>query len=87
MTRNVLVQPNPYNDYFELTFLLQNESDILIDICDARGVKVFEYTQAALPAGEHTLFFEDSEFISQGMYFGRLHVKGKRDLTFKIIRM
>ncbi len=87
LINNVLVKPNPYYDYFELTFLLQNESDILIELYDMRGVKVFEYTQADMPQGEHTLFFEDSEFIAQGMYLGKLQVEGKRDIAFKMIRL
>ena len=87
LTKNVLIQPNPFNDYFEIKFELTEVKNVNIEICDVSGIKVFEWSAENMEQGEQTLKVEDLTPFAQGTYFGKVMIEGKRPLSFKLLRL
>ncbi len=63
--------PNPFNAKVNLSFALDNKSDITLDIFDLYGRKVIALYNGVLRSGSHT-FSWDASGYSSGVYFARL---------------
>ncbi len=87
LTKNVLVQPNPFNDFFQLKFELEEVNDVHIEIFNMQGIKIYEWSQEGMAAEVHTITVEDSQYFSAAMYVGRVTLKNKRPLDFKILKL
>ena len=87
LTNTVLIQPNPFNDFFQIKFELENEADVVLEIFNMQGIKVYEWSQEAMAADVHSLLIEDSQYFAAALYIGRISIKGKRPLDFKVLKL
>jgi len=86
LTKSVEVHPNPFNDYFEIKFELEEKNDVHLELFNVQGIKVYEWKQEEMVEGIHTLFIEDSPYFAAGMYLGKISLNRKRPLEFKILK-
>lgn len=56
--------PNPVNNYFELEFNLPFKSDINITIINSFGIKIDEFNEKQMPAGNYVVKFNSDSFNS-----------------------
>jgi len=76
--------PNPFHHSTNLEFSLEKSSWIQIDVYNLIGEKVDVVYQAELPAGKHTLNWQN-ENLSDGVYFIRLQTSTNTS-TYKILK-
>ena len=87
LTKEALVQPNPFDEFFIVKFALEEMADVQLEIFDEKGVKVYEASKMELGIGEHDFLVEDAPYFASGMYFGRLTIDGMRPWKFKVMKM
>lgn len=87
LVKNILIHPNPFNDYFEVTFKIDEVKNVKLEIYDARGISLYQLSQNELSPGEHTFFVEDAPYFVAGTYFGKLTIDGKRPISFKLLKL
>jgi hypothetical protein len=76
--------PNPFNPSTTITYILDQPSEIKIQVFNMLGQKVATLTEATKSAGKHSLRWNAEEF-SSGVYIYRLEVEGKRSVTKKLM--
>ena len=77
------VFPNPFTNKTNISFLLNFNQNVTIDVYNMIGEKVKTIKQESLTAGSHTIEFDGSE-LSNGVYFITLNT-GDKVLTKKIM--
>ena len=87
LTKEALVQPNPFDNFFTVRFELEEMADVRLEIFDKKGVKVYEDAMNELGIGEHNFLVEDAPYFASAMYFGRLTISGKRPWRFKVMKI
>jgi hypothetical protein len=60
--------PNPFNPVTNISYEIQHQSDISLDLYDLRGMKVKSLVSGKMPAGSHSFTFDASDMAS-GVYF------------------
>ena len=88
--RTVLNYPNPMDDHTYFTFYLDGDAYIDIEIFTVAGRKIKTIDNQILHPGYNQVLWdgrdEDGDVPSNGVYFYKLIVNGKRiDDIFKII--
>jgi len=67
--------PNPFNAHTVISFDLQNQSNVKIEIYDILGRGVKTLINEQLPAGKHQVVW-DASAVSSGIYFYKLSADG-----------
>ena len=88
--RTVLNYPNPMDDHTYFTFYLDGDASVDIEIFTVAGRKIKTFDNLILHTGYNQVLWngkdEDGDVPSNGVYFYKLQVNGKRiDEIFKII--
>ena len=86
LSNRLVIQPNPFKDFFKITFEINETKNVKLEIYDGKGVLLSEINQAELPQGEHTFLLEESQYFVPGMYFGKLTIEGKTPISFKVLK-
>src|SRR5690606_38553959 len=60
--------PNPFNGTSQITYSLDNSSDVTFEITDVTGKVVKRVYEGVKGAGEYTIMLDANEF-SQGIYY------------------
>jgi hypothetical protein len=72
--------PNPFNPQTEISYSLEEESEVSLVIYNVVGQKVITLVEEKQQAGNHTIRFDgldqDGREVASGMYFYRLTVDG-----------
>ncbi|MBD3382384.1 MAG: T9SS type A sorting domain-containing protein [candidate division Zixibacteria bacterium] len=72
--------PNPFNPQTEISYSLEEESEVSLVIYNVVGQKVITLVEEKQQAGSHTIRFDgldkDGREVASGMYFYRLTVDG-----------
>jgi hypothetical protein len=76
--------PNPFNPSTTITYILDQPSEMKIQVFNMLGQKVATLTEATKSAGRHSVRWNAEEF-SSGVYIYRLEVEGKRSVTKKLM--
>ena len=69
--------PNPAVDNTAINFELAEAGNVMIEIFDLTGKKVFELNEGSTAAGAHSAVINTSD-LSAGMYYYTLTTNGKR---------
>ena len=73
--------PNPFNPQTTVRFDLAQETDVFVEILDARGRRVRTLVNGSRPAGAHTLQWsgraDDGSAVASGVYYLRLTADGQ----------
>jgi len=77
--------PNPFSHGTRIEFELPQSANVLVEISDARGVKVITLVRATLDEGPHSYWW-DAQDAASGVYFYSLIVDGKL-MSKKMIRL
>ncbi len=75
--------PNPFNPSTVISFALPHTSHVTLDICNILGQRVTVLTDQQLPAGQHEVVWNASEY-SSGVYFYRIRTD-KNTATKKML--
>ncbi len=82
--------PNPFNPSTTLSFSLEEQGTVNLDIFNQKGQKVRTLLSDAMPAGEHRLQWngtdDNGRNVASGLYFYRMK-SGKYSSTRKMILM
>ncbi|SVE57783.1 uncharacterized protein METZ01_LOCUS510637, partial [marine metagenome] len=82
--------PNPFNPTTEISFSLNQESDVTLTIFNMLGQQVKELTSGLKSAGNYTLQWNGNDDlgrrVSSGIYLYTLN-DGSRSLTKKMVLM
>lgn len=70
--RKVHASPNPFSQRTVITFELQSQQNVKIEILDVKGVIVDVLIDNELQAGQHSVSFQLSEDIPYGIYFVKI---------------
>jgi hypothetical protein len=73
--------PNPFNPTTTIRFGLPEQSVVTMTVYNVLGQKVFEMTEKALSAGNHSLHFNASN-LSSGIYIYTIAAKGVNGKNF-----
>ena len=77
--------PNPFNPFTTIKFSLQKSSVVSLDVFDIRGGKVKSIIEnKRINSGTYEYGFDGSNY-SSGVYFYRLTVNGKSQITKKML--
>jgi len=68
--------PNPFNSQTEISYTLQNNCEVRIDIFNAKGEFIKNLINKKQSKGKHTIVFDAGKFNS-GIYYYQLEVDGK----------
>lgn len=68
--------PNPFNPETIITFSLDKESPVEIEVFNLKGEKIYSYVFDALPSGQHFITWDgrnnQGSLVSSGVYFYRM---------------
>jgi photosystem II stability/assembly factor-like uncharacterized protein len=78
--------PNPFNPRTEIRFSMKQSAQVMLSIIDILGREVETLLNDRKPAGVSAVFWDATNYTS-GIYFYRLNVDGKTQLTRKMILM
>ncbi len=82
--------PNPFNPSTTISFSLENEAQVSLNIYNQRGQKVCELLNDKLPAGNHHLTWNGTDnngnSVGSGVYYYRMQ-SGKYTSTRKMVMM
>jgi len=85
---NNYLYPNPFSNYANINFTLDNPSDVDLKIYNSNGVIVKTLKDALMPAGTHKIKWygdnDNSEQLSNGIYYYQLNTRGMR-ITNKLV--
>ena len=87
LSKSVMVQPNPFGDFFELKFELLKPNNVVLEIYNTQGMKIYEWSEDEMSEGEHTILIKELEDFSAGVYFGKMTVDGKKSRAFKLLKI
>ncbi len=76
--------PNPFNSQTEISYSLQNHSEVKINIYSAKGELVKNLVSGRQSKGRHTVTFGADKFTS-GIYYYQLKVDGEIIETKKML--
>jgi PKD repeat protein len=79
------VYPNPLQDNSVVTFSLDKEQDVTLQLFDMSGRLVMDMYNGSLGAGQHQFPVQTAEKLNSGMYFVRLTTAEGRMVTQKLI--
>lgn len=80
---NLGVFPNPFSEYFNVSYTLNKKSNVSIEIFDVMGKSVYKTGNNIQAAGKHQLSFKPA-FYSSGIYLVKLGVN-ENYITQKVI--
>jgi len=70
---NIVSSPNPFSNQTSLSFVLESEAHVTIDIFDLNGVKIIKLIEKQLMAGPHSLVWDGDAYgkvdLPPGLYF------------------
>lgn len=69
--------PNPFSRNTEISYQISDVSEVIIDICDITGRKVYEINEGVKQAGKHKVGLNANE-LSPGVYYYTLNTKNFR---------
>jgi hypothetical protein len=75
-SRALKVYPNPFNPITNVSFSLERDTHVALDVVDARGRRVATLVDGMTTAGDHTITWSATD-VPSGVYFARL-VTGER---------
>ncbi len=75
--------PNPFNAATSIHYILPEQGEVTLTICNIRGQKVATLFDGMQEAGEHTITWDAAEFPS-GVYFARLEA-GEHSENIKMV--
>ncbi|MDZ7332440.1 MAG: phosphodiester glycosidase family protein [candidate division KSB1 bacterium] len=75
--------PNPFNPITRISFELPKDSDVKLEVFNARGEKVANLVDGRFPAGAHDVAF-DAKHLSTGIYWYRMEADNFR-MTRKMV--
>ena len=81
---NVKVYPIPVADQINLSYHLEKDSNVLIEIMDFLGKKIMTLLSQRMPAGEQNNSFSVSSKLKSGFYFVRVKVGNQKTVTKRI---
>lgn len=73
-TNGISIYPNPFEDEFEIEFVLENQDYITIDIYDVVGRKVSSLYEGVFDSGIHKIKIDATD-IAKGSYFIELKLQ------------
>lgn len=79
-------RPNPFNNYFDFSFELQENARVNINLYNNLGQKMTTLTSETYTAGEHTVTFENMN-LPKGYYFIRYHDSTGNTKTIKVMKL
>jgi len=83
---DVTLFPNPASETSTLSFVLEESTDIQLEVLDINGRRVSFFQTGELPAGEHQVTIPSANF-APGFYFVRLSdAAGRGSITMKLIK-
>jgi len=82
-----IVSPNPFNEFFEVDLLIEEEGSYTIDLVNSFGQVINHVYNGDVTPGKHYNFKINSEKLSQGMYFLRAIGNDGEVVLSKIIKM
>jgi hypothetical protein len=81
------IYPNPFNPDINVTFTLEQTTEVMISLYNTRGQKIETLYQAMTSAGEHNIRWRDETGkLSSGIYFISLETTGYT-VTKKLLMM
>ena len=83
----LIVSPNPFNDFFDVDLLIEKEGSYTIDLVNSFGQVINHVYNGDVTPGKHYNFKINSEKLSQGMYFLRTVGNDGEVVLSKIIKM
>jgi len=84
LIKDVTIAPNPFTTNAILSYNLNQQADVTIEVFNLVGQKVSTLANEKQPAGEHQLQLGDAINRTKGVYFVRLSIDGQA-LTKKVI--
>lgn len=84
LIKDVTVAPNPFTTNATLSYSLNQQSDVVIEVFNLVGQRVGTLANEKQPAGEHRLQIGDAIDQTKGVYFIRLSIDGET-VTKKVI--
>ena len=68
--------PNPFNAQTNIEFVLENDSDVELEVYDVTGAKVTTLVNSHMNAGSHTVNW-DAASVASGVYYYSLKTNGE----------
>ncbi|HCN83352.1 MAG TPA: hypothetical protein DIT07_06980 [Sphingobacteriaceae bacterium] len=84
MTLNVKVYPIPVADQLNVSYHLNKDSNVIIEIMDFLGKKISTLLSQRMPAGEQNNSFSVVSKLKSGFYFVRIKVGDQKTVTKRI---
>lgn len=84
MTLNVKVYPIPVADQINVSYHLNKDSNVIIEIMDFLGKKISTLLSQRMPAGEQNNSFSVVSKLKSGFYFVRIKVGDEKTVTKRI---
>jgi flagellar hook assembly protein FlgD len=86
---NTLVYPNPSNGEFNISFVLDETSNVELNILDLNGGVVSTLFSGRMEMGRQSIRWNsignNGHGLSKGMYFAELIINGQKDISKLII--
>jgi len=77
--------PNPFNMNTQISFVLEQKSDVTLEIFDLLGRKVASVFSGTADAGKTTINWDsrsdDNEELASGIYYYKVSISDKRSIT------
>jgi len=84
LINDILVYPNPFNPATTISFSLEVQSDITIDIYNAKGQLIERVLEDILPKGKYDVSWDAGEKSSSGVYFAKI-ICGSKEKVKRMI--
>jgi serine protease AprX len=81
----VFLYPNPFNEFLQLAYKLQEGQELVLEIYNGEGQLMLRHKQQAEPEVFNRIYLSEVRGFSQGLYFARLRF-GNQIKTFKLIK-
>lgn len=81
----IFAKPNPFIDFTELTFSIENNCKVSVSVYNSTGKEILQFSLGDLLKGRHTQLI-DLYNIPSGIYFISLVINGANRSTIKIIK-
>tara|TARA_Y100000589_G_scaffold320522_1_gene350553 strand:- start:1725 stop:4349 length:2625 start_codon:yes stop_codon:yes gene_type:complete len=78
--------PNPFNEYVNVEYVLEEQSDVEISIFNVKGEQVKQLSKQKLNIGKHNLILDTKDLVA-GLYLCVINQHGKRNKTVKIQKL
>ena len=77
------ISPNPFSSEFTLDFILDNSYEVIIEVFDMEGIKIFENVKT-YDSGKNKFIFSDG-YLKEGIYLVKIK-NGNNVYTKKVIK-